>query len=274
MISCTSIGNQNVYEIQNFLQTIPQETQKDFLEFYISNKTTFWNAVLGNNEYKIKDLENELINYKLESGIIQTIINSTIKYSAEYRKVIMIRDSTYTEGVECLSKILKDDVEKFEKEIEIIENQVISKLSTSQTRELLKRQKKQLTIITKRKEKFYEADNMTNGEIGKNITTYNQLSFDLIKRIHCVEYDRGFKNEFYTFSSSIFKSNKELIKLAEKYAIIESKLVNTISQPNCKKRIGIIRYYDGLNSDQIIKAQRANLLLNTANYIKNAEDNK
>ncbi len=268
IISCSTTSVQNSYKIQKFLLSLPQENQKAFLDFYSSNKVIFWDMLLGNRSKNIEQLEKVLLNNKVDKRTAQIIVDEAAKYSIIHKKETITRDSIYKEGVECLIKILNEDASIFEKEIEPILNQISKQLSKRQLKNLLKQHQIQLGIIDKRKTSFFEAENIINGEIGENITNYNQLSFGLIKKISCVEYDRGFKTEFYKFTSSIYENNQQLTDLANKYAVKENEFVRSVNQTKCKKRIGSIRYYDGLKKDQIILTQRANLLLNTANYLK------
>lgn len=266
--SCSSQADRSEFEIgQMLVQFRNADDQKEILKFYKNDKALFWNTVLKDDEDRFKKLESSMVEQNLPEEFIRNAMQQIKSYSAQHRTNTIKRDTFYRGGVACLNSFLYDEIPKFEKQIQSFSEKILPQLDSKSLRKLKALHKAQISIIDKRQKNFYEMESLTLGEIGKNITDYNVLSFDLIKRVHCSEYDRNVKENIYEFSNTVFKQHPKFNLILDEYSPLEKELVEKINDENCKKRIGILRHYDGLDQNGIKQTQQANLLLNIANQL-------
>jgi hypothetical protein len=76
------------------------------------------------------------------------------------------------------------------------------------------------------------------------------------------QYSFGLKGNYSSKLIDMYNDNVTLNQIFLKYRSIEEEIVDELTSYKCLKRIGIIRYYDGLNNDGKEKAIRVNMLMN------------
>lgn len=268
LISCGPINTIPI-EVQEFTLNLNEEDTESFLNFYSNNKVKFWDIMLSNDQLSMEKLRDMMLAKGMNKMTLNDFIPILNSYSQIHKERTIASDIIYKEGFQCLNEIVKSKLIEFEKEVKTIAQKIQPLISKSDWNKLSDLHNSQMKLIDKRQEHFKEIESMTNGDIGKNITAYNQLCFQIIRRVYCTEYGRKNKENTYKLTDEIFNHSKILNSHFEKYSVLEEQLVSLIESDKCKKRIGILRYYDGLSKTNIVKTQKANMLMNVSKLVKN-----
>ena len=268
ILSCGPI-NTIPTEIQELTIYLNEKDKESFLDFYEKDKLKFWDAILSDEQSSMEKLRNKMLSKGMDKRMLNDFIPILNSYSKIHKENIIASDIIYKEGLQCLNDIVKSELIEFEKEIRTLALSIQPLIQKSDWKKLKNIHSSQMKLINQRQEHFKDIEVMTNGVLGKNITAYNQLCFQIISRLYCAEYGRENKEDTYELTEKIFNHNNNLYSHLKRYGAIEEKIVNLIETDNCKKRIGILMHYDGLSILNIAKTQKANMLMNVSKFIKN-----
>lgn len=266
-LACSNDRNRKIIEISPILKQYESKSQQEEIErFYQSHKALFWKTMLGDDEMRYDTLNLLMRSNGIPAATIEKSIPVFKEFSETHKTTTLRRDSIFREGIECLQKLHGNELLQFESDISAMAKEVLPILETDLKKQLIVFLRGQLNWVEKRKERLQREQEMMFGEIGKNITAYNELSFETIMKVHCTEYDPHTKRKIYELTNKIFANNAQLKPYFKAYKKKEEQVVNLISSAECKKRKGILRHYDELNDAQIRRTQKANMLLNIIKY--------
>jgi len=141
-------------------------------------------------------------------------------------------------------------------------NTIKSSLTKSQIQRIQKGIRDYRSFNNIKKEEFRTAETLLFGQLGKNIVLYNQLSFEIIDKYMTSQYSFGLKNNYSNEMIKLYEQYEFLENIYLEYRPLEESIVKQLTSDECFKRMGILRYYDGLSKKKKERAIRINMLMN------------
>lgn len=260
--SCQSQQCENVLEI-GFIYNYESENDRQAICLaYENNRELFFKLKNDSTNYGHTQIEEILSKSNVSKKAIDQFIEHWHTMAKEHRLKTQQRDSIYLEGVHCLQNIINQEQIEFNS---FIQNNVKS-VKSSLTKKQIQKVQKGIIDYRKfnnaKKEQFRKEETLLFGQLGENIISYNQLSFEIIEKYMTSQYSFGLKNNYSNDMIELYKDNKILNDVFANYRQLEESIVEHITSDECFKRIGILRYYDGLNEERKEKAIRINMLMN------------
>lgn len=261
-LSCSEKKCEHANEIP-YVHLISNKLDSEKLcNYYDANRKYFFeqkNSLKSNADENIKQRLDEL---NLSKESLETFFKYWKEDAELHRERTLNRDAKYIEGTTCLQQLLEKDIPEFEIYVANAEKKLSQNLTDSEKKEIEKGINNYLAFTEKKKQQFFEEESLLYGQLGNNIVTYSQLSFEVINKILTSEYRFGFKGDFKNRMLEIISNNENLKNEFEIYKEKENELVKKITSENCLKRVGVLRYYDQLNEERKNKAMKINMLLN------------
>jgi hypothetical protein len=245
-----------VFNIQN-------ETDREKIcKIYDSQRSLFLSYKNHSKDFGLNEIKLIFTEAKVSENSINKFIEDWKLFVKDYRIQTSQSDSVYFLGYECLNSNITLWSNNLNNYITLNRTKVDSCLKNNQIEQIKKGISDYRKFNLKKKEEFFEQQTRFYGDLGKNLIKYNQLSFDLIDKIMTSEYDFGIKDSYKQFILELYNDNSRLINVYKDYKKLEESIVQEITSEVCFKRVGIIRYYDGLNNEEKDKAIKINMLMN------------
>lgn len=260
--SCQSQTCKYISEI-GFIYTLKNKTDQDRIcKEYEANRELFFALKNSAKDKGVGKISEILINANVSEYSVDEFLRLWEIVVEEHRSTTEQRDSIYAEGIICLNAVMQ--ARSKELNIFINENRelVASSLSSNQLEEVKQGISEYRKFNKSKKQDFLEEEQLLYGQLGEHIINYNQLSFDCMEAFMTSQYSFGLKSDYSNRVIALYTNNQTLDKVFRGYRLLEEKIVEEITSEQCFKRIGILRYHDGLNEEAKQKVIMVNMLMN------------
>jgi len=246
-----------------FIYTLEDETDREIIcKTYEKNRKLFFTYKNDSTDYGTPEIDETLINSGVSEKSKNLFIDSWKSLSIAHREQTHKRDSIYKEGVKCLNLVIETKSHEFNLYLDKTRENVKSNLTPREISVIQRGIRSYRQFNIDKKNSFRKEETMLLGSLGGNIVSYNQLSFEIIETFMTSQYHFGLKNNYSETLLEFYDENPQLVATFDKYRILEERIVEHITSDECFKRIGILRYYDGLNNERKEKAIKVNMLMN------------
>ena len=209
------------------------------------NVEFYWNLKNSTDSNMTEIMRIRLLELEIDEPSINIFLEKFEQERINHQGLTGFRDSIYAEGLNCLTRLINNEVDDYNDSMMILTPLILNELDSDQIQIIRTYQDIYDQKLAKRAKWWGEEEAMQNGKIGENITNYNQRSFELLQMVRSNSYASKFYIKKENPSFEWVDESPEITLLYQRYIKIEADFLSKLETDDCKKRSGMFRYNAG-----------------------------